>query len=335
MNYKKAVTNILYGTSFKSGLSESLIDRKLKAGKLILTYHNVLPESALSHFFTNNVDVSKATFEFQIKSLLKKNKIQPAIEIVDPDKKGIYLSFDDGMLNNIEIVEPILKKYGITAMFGICSGLVKSDIEFIWRDEIFLMLKSLLNKKSGISNMPLITGNEINELNLNKIASTITENIQINNKMDNVYAYLNGVLEMNNVILKRDTFPKLRYSPMSLTDIKYLHSEGHYIASHTHTHRKLSMLSDKELQNELHSSRDYISKELGDCDTLVYPYGSSNEVNNRVRDFAGEAGYKYAFLNKAKGFKRDDLYIPRVNMGNVSTKSQFFGILAGINKLFK
>lgn len=335
MNYKKTVINILYGTSFQSGLSESLIDRKLNAGKVILTYHNVLPESALSPFFTNNVDVSEATFEFQIKSILEKYKIQPATEIVDQQKNGIYLSFDDGMRNNIEIVEPILKKHGITAMFGICSGLMQRDIEFIWRDQIFLMLKNLLDKKIAISDLPLISGLEINKTNLNKVASSITDYIQANNKMNDVYGYLDEVLVINNLVLKRESFSQLRYSPMSLSDVRYLQSCGHYIASHTHTHRKLSMLSDAELRNELNISRDYLRKEVGDCDGLVYPYGSAGEVNNKVRDFAREAGYRYAFLNTTKSFKRDRLFIPRINMGNVSTKSQFFGILAGLNKLFR
>ena len=122
---------------------------------------------------------------------------------------------------------------------------------------------------------------------------------------------------------------------MSNSDIKYLRGQGHYIVSHTHTHRKLSMLSDTELQNELIISKDYLRKELGDCDTLVYPYGSSGEVNPRVRDFASEAGYEYAFLNTTKGFKKDGLFIPRINMGNVATKSKFFGIIAGMNKLFR
>ena len=335
MNYKKPFIDILYKSFFKSGLSKSFINRKLKAGKLILTYHNVLPESALSSFFTNNVDVSKATFEFQIKSLLEKYKIQPATEIVDGHKKGIYLSFDDGMLNNIEIVEPVLKKYGITAMFGICSGLVQRSIEFIWRDQIFLMLKSLQDKKIIISDLPLISGLEINKANLNKVASSITDYIQANNKMNDVYGYLDEVLVINNLILKRDLFSQLRYSPMNLSDVRYLQSCGHNIASHTHTHRKLSMLSDVELRNELHISRDYLRKEVGDCDTLVYPYGSPGEVNHRVRDFASEAGYKYAFLNTTKGFKKDHLFIPRINMGNISSKSNFFGILAGFNKLFR
>ncbi len=312
-----------------------MIDRKQQQGKLILTYHNVLPTSALTPFFTNNVDIAADIFEFHLKSILQKFKIQTASEIVEPGKKGIYLSLDDGMLNHIEIVEPILKKYRITAMFGVVSGLVKNDIEFIWRDQIFLMLKSLLNKKLVVPDQPSISGKKITKENLNKTASTLTEYIQVNYKMDHVYEYLDNILSMNNLFLKRNSFPKLRYSPMNITDVKYLQGNGHLIASHTHTHRKLSMLSDMEIVRELKISRDYCVKELGECDTLVYPYGSANEVNNKVRDLASEAGYKHAFVNTTKGFEKNNLFIPRINMGNISTKAQFFGIVAGVNRLFK
>ncbi|MGH2645929.1 MAG: polysaccharide deacetylase family protein [Ginsengibacter sp.] len=321
--------------SFQSGLTVSLINRAQKAGKLIITYHNVLPASELTGFFTNNVDVSETTFEFQIKSLLEKFIIQPAKNITAPDKKGIFLSFDDGMFNNIQIIEPVLKKYGLTAMFGICSGLVQSDIAFIWRDQIFLMLKNLLGKKLIVSGVPSLSGREINENNLNKTAAELTEYIQASNKMDRVYQFMNEVLSMNDLNLNRDAFSALRYSPMDIMDIKYLKNNDHFIASHTHTHRKLSMLSDGEIEKELRISRDYFTKELGGCNILVYPYGSTNEVSYKVRDLAAEAGYKYAFLNMVKGFGKEDLFIPRINMGNVSTRPQFFGILAGINKLFK
>ncbi len=136
------LNQILYNLSHNTGLSSFLVNQKQKANKLIITYHNILPASELTRFFTSNVDILETTFEFQIKSLLEDFKIQPAVDITNHEKKGIFLSFDDGMLNNIEIVEPILKKYGITAMFGICSGLVQRNIEFIWRDKIFLMLRN-------------------------------------------------------------------------------------------------------------------------------------------------------------------------------------------------
>lgn len=325
----------LYGLSLRSGLSGLLLNKKVKNNKLIITYHNVLPSSELTNFFTNNVDVSETTFEFQIKSLLGKYKIQPAIKIIDPERNGIFLSFDDGMYNNVEIIAPVLKKYGITAMFGICSGLVQRNIEFIWRDIIFLMLKSLMNKKLIVSDMPALSGTVINENNLNKTAAALTEHIEKNNKMDRVYEYLGEILLSNNLILNRGSFSQLRYSPMDLPDIKYLQSQGHLIVSHTHTHRKLSMLSDTELGNELQISKDYFEAELGQCETLVYPYGSQNEVNDRVRNFAADSGYKSAFVNTMKGFEKDNLFIPRINMGNVTSKSQFFGILAGLNKLLR
>lgn len=120
---------------------------------------------------------------------------------------------------------------------------------------------------------------------------------------------------------------------MSASDVRYLQNEGHFIVSHTNTHRKLVLLSDPELEKELTISRNYFINELGYCNTLVYPYGTSAEVGERVMQSVGKAGYKYAFLNTQKGFKNSDLFMPRISMGNVFSKSVFFGILAGVNKL--
>jgi len=150
-NLKKQLKSIgkdvLLGSFHNLGMSSRLIDNKAKAGKLILTYHNVLPDGEMTPFYTNNVDVTTLAFEFQIKTLIDQFGIQPAHKINDPDQTGIFISFDDGMLNNIEIVEPILAKYNVTAMFAICTGLVESTIDFIWRDYLYLILKEIKGEK--------------------------------------------------------------------------------------------------------------------------------------------------------------------------------------------
>lgn len=335
---KKGVKNIgkriINGSSYNLGLSRTLVARKANAGKFILTYHNVLPEEEMTAHYTNNVDVTISAFEFQIKTLKNLFGIQPASKLNDSDQNGIYISFDDGMLNNIEIVEPILAKYDVTAMFGICSGLVEGTIDFIWRDYLFLILKELKGKNMLLSDMPSISGREVCASNLDFLANAITDYIEGTGQMDHVYDYLSQLAKENNIVIKREYVPQLRYTPMGTPDIQNLKDKEHLIASHTHTHRKLSMLSDTELENEMKLSRSFLMHINGGCDTLVYPYGSTNEVNEKVGKSAGDWGYNFAYMNITTSNPTQNFFLPRLNMRNVSTKSDFLGLLAGLNKIF-
>ena len=325
--------DILLGSSYRLGLSRQLVSRKADAGKLILTYHNVLPEEEMTPYYTNNVDVTTSAFEFQIKTLKNLFGIQPASKLNDTDQNGIFISFDDGMLNNIEIIEPILAKYNVTAMFGICSGLVEGTIDFIWRDYLYLILKNLKGKKILISDLPSLSGSEIRDGNLNFIAKAITEHIESTGQMDHIYDYITRVAMENDISIPRKYVPQLRYTPMGIPDIQNLNNKGHLIASHTHTHRKLSMLSESELENEMKQSRSFLLDIIGSCDTLVYPYGSNKEVNDKVGKSAENWGYNYAYMNIPSSKPCNNFSQPRLNMRNISSKSEFLGLLAGINKI--
>lgn len=323
-----------YDLFYYSGITRNLLYSHQRQRKVILTYHNVLPIKEIGPYYTNYVDVSKDAFEFQLKNLVKNYRIQPAFKIVDPLCSGIFLSFDDGMSNNMDIILPILTLYGITAMFGVCTGLLNGDIEFIWRDRIFLLLQSLLYKKLIFPDLPAFSNKEINLANLNIAASAITNFIQTHQKMDTVYQYWENIETQNNFKIENNITSRLRYVPMNLEEVKSLSSSGHFVVSHTHTHRKLSLLSEDQILFELKTSRDYLSKNIGDCNTMVYPYGTGAEVNYIVKELVKTTGYDHAFMN-CNNHLNDELLIPRVNMGNISTKAQLFGILAGVNKLFE
>jgi len=330
----RSFRNTLYDFFYYSGITRNLLNSHQRQRQVILTYHNVVPAEEMGPYYTNYVDVSKETFEFQIKNLVKNFKVQPASKIVDPHCRGIFLSFDDGMSNNLDIIMPILSFYGITAMFAVCTGLLNGDIKFIWRDRIFLLLQSLLNKKLIFPDLTAISNREIIPANINSTAFAITTFIQNHQKMDTLYKYLEDIENQNNFKIENNITSRLRYIPMNMEEVKLLSSSGHFIVSHTHTHRKLSMLSEDQILFELKTSRDYLSKNIGYCNTIVYPYGTNADVSNTVKELVKATGYEHAFMN-SKNHLKDGLYIPRINMGNIGSASQFYGVSAGLNKLFK
>jgi peptidoglycan/xylan/chitin deacetylase (PgdA/CDA1 family) len=78
---------------------------------------------------------------------------------------------------------------------------------------------------------------------------------------------------------------------LSLTwqELRELSEQGWEIGSHTCSHPHLPELDGAMLKRELSESKERIEQELGfACTSLAYPYG---DVDQRVRDTAGEVGY--------------------------------------------
>jgi len=83
----------------------------------VLLYHRVLPGHKNNRL---NTVVSEAAFEKQLDRLSRKYRIvslKDAVSGSGADKLSVALTFDDGYWDNYEIVFPILKKKGLSAVF--------------------------------------------------------------------------------------------------------------------------------------------------------------------------------------------------------------------------
>jgi peptidoglycan/xylan/chitin deacetylase (PgdA/CDA1 family) len=86
------------------------------------------------------------------------------------------------------------------------------------------------------------------------------------------------------------------------------------VGSHSHLHRRLSVLTDAELANELVQSRDELQHLVGrPVQRLAYPFG---DWNGRVADATSVAGYQLAYTVRPTCVNRDDVHfaVPRVTV---------------------
>jgi peptidoglycan/xylan/chitin deacetylase (PgdA/CDA1 family) len=80
---------------------------------------------------------------------------------------------------------------------------------------------------------------------------------------------------------------------MDESEVRQWLAAGHYIGSHSATHRNLRKLKPEEAREEVFASKKLLEDKFGiEVRYFCYPYGSWNES---VRDLAQEAGYRAAF----------------------------------------
>src|SRR6516164_8890512 len=96
-----------------------------RASAAVITYHGVLPaEYRSTDAFLDNTLVSIDAFRSQL-SLLKQhyNVISPELflEWIHGTEKlpprAVLLTCDDGLLNNLTVMTPILQEYGLQCLF--------------------------------------------------------------------------------------------------------------------------------------------------------------------------------------------------------------------------
>jgi len=92
--------------------------------------------------------------------------------------------------------------------------------------------------------------------------------------------------------------------PLGWDDLLRLSEQGWEVGSHTATHPELTRVGDDVLAEELGGSRAALSRRLGRCETVAYPYGLADE---RVAAAAAAAGYDGA-CTLTRAHRVDDRY---------------------------
>ncbi|TMC46559.1 MAG: polysaccharide deacetylase family protein, partial [Chloroflexi bacterium] len=76
--------------------------------------------------------------------------------------------------------------------------------------------------------------------------------------------------------------------PLGWDHLGALAESGWEVGSHTVTHPNLLHVDSERLERELRESRAVITRRVGACDTIAYPFG---KADRRVADAAVDAGY--------------------------------------------
>jgi peptidoglycan/xylan/chitin deacetylase (PgdA/CDA1 family) len=101
---------------------------------------------------------------------------------------------------------------------------------------------------------------------------------------------------------------------LSWSQIAEAADAGIEVGAHSYQHRQLDQLSEKQLREELYTSKTQLEDKLGSPVTgLAYPFGYSNA---RVRQVAREAGHGYACAvgNMIMSPASDLLALPRLTV---------------------
>jgi peptidoglycan/xylan/chitin deacetylase (PgdA/CDA1 family) len=206
----------------------------------------------------------------------------------------LLVTFDDGYRNNFTVAAPILRKYGVPAVFFASTGYIEAD-RLYWYDELKLRLLAWRRRDirlPGRSGSQLWPGEPPAQRAFAQRISAGCKTIPNDARLEYTDYVRRETPEWSLEDAERETI-----RPMSWDEVRSLSNQGFEIGSHTVDHPILSQLRPEALRRELRDSKSRIEEITGkSCFAIAYPNGKARDVSPAVVAETEAAGYELGFI---------------------------------------
>jgi peptidoglycan/xylan/chitin deacetylase (PgdA/CDA1 family) len=278
----------------------------------VVTYHGVLPAGYEGgDAFLNNTLVTEESFRSQLR-LLKKH-----YNVISPDEfvlwlrqgqklpeKAILLTCDDGLLNHLNLMLPILREEELKCLFFVTGSCMGNTREMLWYVELYLLLlqadvQDEPIRLQGIL-VPEISGDRRQRrevwLTLLKSLSQVDAATRCSFLGDATARFARQPSWKMRYL--SDPLLQNRFQLMRLPELKQLADAGMTIGAHTLSHPVLAEQPLDLARAEIADCRTVLEQSLGrPVWAIAYPFGDPASVGSRECKLAKEAGYECAFVN--------------------------------------
>jgi len=278
----------------------------------VITYHGVLPSGYKSRdTFLDNTLVEAESFRSQLR-LLKKH-----YNVIEPDQflqwlrrrhdlpeRAVMLTCDDGLLNHLSEMVPILQKEQLKCLFFVTGSSLGEAPEVLWYVELYLMVMEAQGQDKasvlqGIDIPRLAVGTDQRRCvwlellePLSRIDSTGRRKF-----LDEAATRL-GLRQGWRSRYLADATLRNRFQLLQLPELKQLMDAGMTVGAHTRSHPVLAQQSLDLARSEISECRKGLEQSLGQpVWAIAYPFGDPGSVGPREYGLAEEAGYECGFVN--------------------------------------
>lgn len=291
-------------------------------GVAVVNYHGVLSCDYRSRdaFLDDNL-ISPRTFEQQLRFL------KAHYNVIRPDEfrtwlrtgstlppRSVLLTCDDGLLNNLTDMLPILQQEGVFCLFFVTGASCSENPGMLWYEELYHLLRT---ENLAPNDLECILPCARNGRSTDSFQSTWWTAVCNASHLGNEIRteLLNAM--RSKCKLARSEFAERRWRLLSADELRKLSEAGMTIGAHTMTHPVLSQCSDEESYREIQQSKVQLESVLGrSVWAFAYPFGNTATTGDREVRLSQQAGFDGAFLNVGGGFfdRSRPLQLPRTHI---------------------
>ena len=313
----------------------------------IVTYHGVLPEGYKVHNAALDGGlVSAGTLHRQLRLLKSRYQVIRPEDFFFWCSKGkplpsrsVLLTCDDGLLNNLTDMLPVLQAEGLQCLFLVTGASLTDKRRMLWHEQLHLMLHIAhqrgsarvdwvyASSKSGRWRGPTsLWWSMVNSLSQFDAASRDefldTARVRLRLPEDWSQQWVNDPVYCR------------RFFTLTSAEIHQLVAAGMSIGAHTFSHPVLSQLPAQSAWLEIAESRRSLEDALHTpISAMAYPFGDANSVSRREFEMAERSGYTCAFLNVEGAIAEHcSLFaLPRVHVTSAMSLAEFEAHVSGFH----
>ena len=319
-----------------------------RASASIVTYHGVLPPGyRIVDPFLDDTLVTAEAFRSQLR-LLKRH-----YEVVSPEQfrqwlagsqplpeRAVLLTCDDGLLNNLTLMLPILQEEKLQCLFFVTCASATGCSRMLWYVELYLMMMECGDRQESFV---------WREIRVPKTAADPTKRRLQYSKLMNSLSGLS--LEERTDFLREaaqrwgfaggwnrkylsDALRRQRFELLDAVGVKRLADEGMTVGAHTVSHPALSQQAEALARSEVADSK----RQLENCTgravwAMAYPFGNASSVGKREYGLVQDAGFECAFMNTPGMLGEDCRFsLPRVHVTSGMSLGAFEAHVSGFHE---
>jgi peptidoglycan/xylan/chitin deacetylase (PgdA/CDA1 family) len=327
----RVLSPILHRVIYPTLGSVGYFHSRMAAPVAVATYHGVLPARYKSEdAFLDNTLVTEEAFRSQLR-LLKKH-----YNIISPDefllwlrkrgelpKRAVLLTCDDGLLNHLNIMVPILKDEQLKCLFFVTGSSLENTPTILWYVELYLLLMQAPARQEPIHLHGIVISGlsadsqqrRIQWLTLVKRLSQVDAERR-RNFLQEAAATL-GLQSSWKMRYLDDPLLRDRFQVLRLPELKQLAIAGMTVGAHSLSHPMLADQSAELAHAEIAECRKGLEESLGgQVWAIAYPFGDPASVGDREFRLAQDAGYDCGFVNVGGEFDAvsSRFRLPRVHV---------------------
>jgi peptidoglycan/xylan/chitin deacetylase (PgdA/CDA1 family) len=296
-------------------LSAAGVFRRSSApGLAVVTYHGVMPPGyePVDAAFDGNL-VTAESLRRQLR-LLKSNYrvILPEDALawrqgkIELPQRAVLLTCDDGLLNNLTDMLPVLQQEEVRCLFFVTGGSTGQARSRLWYEELFLLFLRVPAGRFEAASQGITICAELGSREQRRAAwwDAVKRLSQLDAGAREAFvghaARQSGMDMSQN--LADGTASCRRFGLLTLPELRTLSAAGMTIGAHTTSHPMLSQMAPELARAEIVECRAKLEAALQKpVWAFAYPFGDAASVTPQVLDMPKEAGYDAAFLNFGGG----------------------------------
>jgi peptidoglycan/xylan/chitin deacetylase (PgdA/CDA1 family) len=298
----------------------------------VLTYHRISPPAGIGELDPDTVDADPVVFSEQLDFIQKHFTVVCAQDLAKyPHNRlppnPLILSFDDGYRDNHDVVLPILRRRGIKATFFVATAYPGAG-KLYWWDRVALAIARSRRETVETRGALRLVVHPMGDRR--GARATILRLLKRTPGLD-PDSFSQEIARAAGAGIGAEEERELaEQTIMSWEHIACLAEAGMDIQSHSHSHRALSTMDDREMERDLLLSREILFSKLRHwpC-ALAYPTGRSPSL--RERQTVARSGFRLAFTNKtgiSEPWRFDPYDVPRMATEHDTPPHFFRAVLA-------